>query len=86
MNVFKIKDENNVERDATLVTVIECDEKKYAVYSIVRDSENTNIFVSRLEYNSEGKGILLDINDENEKNKLKQIIQNIIKLPIVGDE
>ena len=45
MSDFKITDEKNVERDATLLTVIEVDEKEYVIYSIDRDEENVNIFV-----------------------------------------
>lgn len=83
---FIVKDENNVERDATLITVVENENKKYVVYSIDRDSDNVNVFVSRLEKNSEGKNIIVDINDESEKNRLNQIVREIIELPLVGGE
>ncbi len=82
MSDFKITDEKNVERDATLLTVIEVDEKEYVIYSIDRDEENVNIFVSELKKDSNGNDIIVDIEDENEKIKLNEIVRNIIKLPL----
>ena len=82
MSDFKITDEKNVERDATLLTVIEGDEKEYGTYSIDRDEENVNIFVSELKKDSNGNEIIVDIEDENEKIKLNEIVRNIIKLPL----
>ena len=35
---FKILDENNIEREADVVTVIEVEGKEYVVYSIDTDS------------------------------------------------
>ena len=86
MNKFMIKDENGVEREATLITVIENEGKKYAVYSIDRDNENVNIFVSNLTVDESGNNIISDIDDQNEKNKVAELVKNIIKLPLVGDE
>ena len=82
MSDFKITDQKNVERDATLLTVIEVDEKEYVIYSIDRDEENVNIFVSELKKDSNGNDIIVDIEDENEKIKLNEIVRNIIKLPL----
>ena len=86
MNKFMIKDENGVQREATLITVIESEGKKYAVYSIDRDNENVNVFISSLTTDQNGNNVLVDINDQNEKNKLIELVKNIIKLPLVGDE
>ena len=46
---FKITDEQNIEREANLITIFENEGKEYAVYSIDRDVETVNIFVSRIE-------------------------------------
>lgn len=82
MSDFKITDEKNIERDATLLTVIEVDNNEYVIYSIDRDEENVNIFVSALKKDSNGNEIIVDIEDEQEKNKLNEIVRNIIKLPL----
>ena len=79
---FKVVDENNVEREATLITVIEVEKKEYAIYSIDRDEENVNIFVSELIKDENGHDILKDIEDLSEKEKITQIVKEIIKLPL----
>lgn len=82
---FKIKDESNVEREACVVTAFENDGHEYIIYSIDRDEKDANVFVSRLEKNSEGKNVLVDINDAEEKNKVNSIVNDIVGLPVVGD-
>lgn len=82
MSDFKITDENNIERDATLITVVEVDGKEYIIYSIDRDAENVNIFVSALKKDLNGNDIIVDIDNEAEKTKLNEIVRNIIKLPL----
>ena len=86
MNKFMIKDENNVEREATVITVVENNGKEYVIYSVARDEANVNVFASRLEKNSEGQNMIVDINDENEKAVVNEIVNGIISLPLVGDE
>lgn len=82
MSDFKITDENNIEREATLITVVEVDGKEYVIYSIDRDAENVNIFVSALKKDLNGNDIIVDIDNEAEKTKLNEIVRNIIKLPL----
>lgn len=79
---FKITDEQNIEREAKLITVFENEGKEYAVYSIDRDTETVNIFVSRLEQTPEGTEKLTDISDPIEKQKIDNIVKEIIKLPL----
>ncbi len=75
---FKIIDENNVERDAELVTILNVKEKDYAVYSINRDKDNVNIFVSLIEKDANEKEYLKDIDDPKEKENLKEMIKEMI--------
>ena len=79
---FKITDEQNIEREATLVTTFDNDGKEYAVYSIERDAETVNIFVSQLEKDAEGNNILKDIESTEEKQKIDNIVKELIKLPL----
>ena len=51
MSDFKITDENNIEREATLITVVEVDGKEYVIYSIDRDAEIVNKMNSGRQYN-----------------------------------
>jgi len=86
MNEFKIKDENNIERLANIIAIVESEGKEYVVYSVDRDQENVNIFVSCLTKDSIGNEVLIDITDPNEKARLNELVREIIKLPLVGGE
>ena len=86
MSDFMIKDENNIERQATLITVVENEGNDYVVYSIDRDQNNVNIFVSKLVKDSAGNDVIIDIADPSEKARLNELVREIIKLPLVGCE
>ena len=79
---FKIMDEQNIEREANLITIFENEGKEYAVYSIDRDTETVNIFVSRVEKDPAGNDILKDIENPEEKAKIDNIVKELIKLPL----
>ena len=86
MSDFMIKDENNIERQATLITVVENEGNDYVVYSIDRDQNNVNIFISKLVKDSAGNDVIIDIADPSEKARLNELVREIIKLPLVGGE
>ena len=79
---FKITDEQNIEREANLITIFENEGKEYAVYSIDRDVETVNIFVSRIEKDTNGVDTLKDITNPAEKLKIDNIVKEMIKLPL----
>lgn len=79
---FKIIDEQNIEREANIITSFENEGKQYMVYSIDRDVETVNIFVSRIEKDADGVDVLKDIEDQTEKQKIDSIVKEIIKLPL----
>ncbi len=78
---FKVIDENNIEHTAEVITAFSYKEKEYLVYSIDKDEENSNIFVSRLVKDNEGYDVIEDIEDEIERaevqNAVKEILSNI---------
>ena len=79
---FKITDEQNIEREANLITIFENEGKEYAVYSIDRDAETVNIFVSIVTKDEFGNDILKDIENPEEKAKIDNIVKELIKLPL----
>lgn len=79
---FKITDEQNIEREANLITIFNNEGKEYAIYSINRDAETVNIFVSRIEKDAMGIELLKDIENPEEKQKIDNIVKEIIKLPL----
>ena len=75
---FKILDENNIEREADVVTVIEVEGKEQVVYSIDTDSENCDVLVSRLEKQPDGTDEIFDIEDEIEREKIHNIVNELL--------
>lgn len=75
MNKFKVRDENGIEREATVITKIEENQVNYLVYTIDRDTQTSNIFVSKLV-----NGNLEDIQNPEEKQKINELVKHIIKL------
>ncbi len=75
MNKFKVRDENGIEREATIITKIEENQVNYLVYTIDRDAQTSNIFVSKLV-----NGNLEDIQNPEEKQKINELVKHIIKL------
>ncbi len=75
MNKFKVRDENGIEREATVITKIEENQVNYLVYTIDRDAQTSNIFVSKLV-----NGNLEDIQTPEEKQKINELVKHIIKL------
>lgn len=78
---IKLVDEHNINREAKIITIIEYEGTEYVVYSIDRDEENANIFVSKLV--KEGDHLLLDeIQSTDVKEKIDNVVKEMIKLPL----
>ena len=78
---IKLVDEHNINREAKIITMIEYEGTEYVVYSIARDEENANIFVSKLV--KEGDHLLLDeIQSTDVKEKIDNVVKEMIKLPL----
>ena len=78
---IKLVDEHNINREAKIITMIEYEGTEYVVYSIDRDEENANIFVSKLV--KEGNHLLLDeIQSTDVKEKIDNVVKELIKLPL----
>lgn len=78
---IKLVDEHNINREAKIITIIEYEGTEYVVYSIDRDEENANIFVSKLV--KEGSHLLLDeIQSTDVKEKIDNVVKEMIKLPL----
>lgn len=70
---------NNVQKIANAIVKFNFENRDYLVYSIEESQQNSQIFVSKLILNSEGKYFIDNILPE-EKNKLNNIVYNIVIL------
>ena len=75
---FKVIDENNIEHNAEVITAFSYKEKEYLVYSVDKDEENSNIFVSRLVKDNEGYDVIEDIEDEAERTEVQNAVKEIL--------
>ena len=78
---IKLVDEHDINREAKVIAMIELEGTEYVIYSIDRDEENANIFVSKLV--KEGNYLLLDeIQSTDVKEKIDNVVKEMIKLPL----
>jgi len=75
---FKVVDENGIEKEAEIITSFNYKEKDYIVYSIEKDDENANVYVSKLLKDSEGYDIIEDINNDSEREEIQNIVKEIL--------
>ena len=70
---------NNVQKNADVIVKFNLDGSDYLVYSVGENEHNSQIFVSKLILNSEGKYFVDNILPE-EKGKLNNVVYNILIL------
>ena len=79
---IKVIDEHGIDRNANIIFSMDVDGSDYAVYWIERDSENDNIFVSKLIKNLDNTSNMINIEDTMEKGKIVEIVKELIKYSI----
>lgn len=80
MKSFMLFDKNNsLEKEAKAIIKFSFEGNNYLVYSVSENEQNSQIFVSKLVTNSEGKNFIDNISAE-EKSKLSNIVYNVIIL------
>ena len=75
---FNVLDENGIERQAEVITSFDYKDKTYLIYSIDVDGDNAGVFVSKLLKDNEGFDLIEDIDDENEKNEIGNIVNELL--------
>lgn len=70
---------NNLQKNATVIVKFSLEGRDYLVYSVDENEQNSQIFVSKLILNSEGKYFIDNILPD-EKGKLNNIVYNIVIL------
>ena len=77
-NTINLRDEfgNNV--DGKIINIMEIDGIEYVVYAVSANEEEDAIYAKRVIKYANGESDLVDIVDENEKNKVFDIIREYI--------
>lgn len=75
---FKVEIESGDIVDAELLSVVEIDDKEYAVYSIDNDNGTVDILASYVTKDLEGYDKLVDITNPVDKEKVFNFIKGLI--------
>ena len=68
---------DGVEKDATVIRVIELESKEYAIYSIDNGNDTSDIFASEVIKDEEGYDKLVDITDPSAHAKVAEYIEKM---------
>ena len=79
---IKVIDEHNIDREANKICVLDVDGSDYLTYSIERDNDNDNIFVSKLISNINGTSSMINIENPMEKEKISNLVKELIKYSV----
>lgn len=75
---FQVQVETGEIMEAELLSVVEIDEKEYAVYSIDNKNGTVDILASYVEKDEEGYDKLVDISDPVDKEKISRFIKDLV--------
>lgn len=75
---FQVQVETGEIMEAELLSVVEIDEKEYAVYSIDNNNGTVDILASYVEKDEEGFDKLVDITNPVDKEKISRFIKDLV--------
>ncbi len=70
---FKIEVDGEM-REAEVLKTVSVDNNDYVIYAIDKGDETSDILASRIVKDSEGNDSLVDLETDDERNKLKDIV------------
>ncbi len=70
---FKIEVDGEM-KEAEMLKIVSLDNNRYAIYAIDKGDETSDILASRVVKDNEGKDILVDLETDEERAKLKDIV------------
>jgi len=75
---FQVEIETGEIKEAELLSVVQIDNKEYAVYSLENENGTVDILASYVEKDSEGYDMLVDINNQIDKEKISNFIKSLV--------
>mgnify|MGYP001865504436 FL=1 len=70
---FKIEVDGEM-KEAEVLKTVSVDNNNYVIYAIDKGDETSDILASRIVKDNEGKDSLVDLETDDERNKLKDIV------------
>lgn len=79
---IKVIDDHNIDRNANIMFALELEGSEYVVYSIERDTESNNVFVSRILKDVDGTSNMLNIDEIDKKEEIANIVKVLISTAV----
>lgn len=79
---IKVIDDHNIDRNANVMFAIELEGSEYVAYSIERDTESNNVFVSRVLKDVDGTSNMLNIDETDKKEEIANIVKVLISTAV----
>lgn len=70
---------DGVEKEATLITILEVQDRKFAIYSIETQNGDSDIMYSEIITDEEGIDTLVDVDDEQIREQIVKAINSIFE-------
>ncbi len=77
--IIKIQNEKGEIKEAELLSVFSKNDIEYAVYTIDKDDNTSDLYASRLIIDENGNDRLIDIEDPKEKTEIIELIKEMLK-------
>lgn len=81
----KVIDEHGIDREANVICKFVNNGNDYVLYSIERDDDNDNLFVSKLVNNNDGTSNMVNIEDSSEKAKINELAKSLVTYSIKNE-
>ncbi len=75
---FLVETETGEVKEAELITIVSIDGIEYAIYMIDNETGSVDILASYLKKDLEGYDTLVDIDNEDDKQKVAEFISNLV--------
>lgn len=76
---FLIEDENGQTKEATSITCVSIEDRKYLIYSIKENDNMAMVCASKIIKNENNQDKLVDIEEGEDKEKIKRFINSLSK-------
>ena len=69
---------DGIEKEATILNVLNIEDKEYAIYSVDNGNETSDVFYSQIQKDEFGYDKLVDVTDQGVKNKILEYINTAL--------
>lgn len=76
-NKFFIENENNEKKEASIITMLGIEDRKYLIYSVDSNNDSALVCASKVIKTESGEDKLVDIEEGEDKEKIKEFINSL---------